>query len=237
MARTVVRHPRNRLILAAYLSLALGYTLGDVAELVRRGAWQLYTPSAGVVAVSLVLVFFTLLGMRVLFTIPVELKANWLFRITEGCQVAGYRAGARRAMFWLGAAPICACALLAYALLWGWYYAALHTAMLLLVSLLLIAILTHGFIKIPFTCSFLPGRASLKTRLGAWAIVFSFTTLALTHLEVVLLFHPQLYAFVFAAGCAALALLAADRRSFDRRQPGMVYEESGETVLRLGLAG
>lgn len=235
--RTMLRHRRNRLILAVYLSLALGYTLGDVAELVRYGSRTLYTPSAGVAAVSLVIAFFTLLGMRVLFTIPVELRANWMFRVTEMGRVESYRAAARRVMLWTGAAPICAFTLPTHAVLWGWRDALLHTFFLLLVALLLIEILTHGFMKIPFACSFLPGAASLKTKLGVWAILFSASTLAVTHIEVRILHHPRGYAVVYTIGCTALALMRADRRRYERSEQGIVYEAKDDIVLKLGLQG
>ena len=235
VARTMVRHRRNRLILAVYLSLALGYTLGDVARLVRDGGRQLYTPSAGLAAVSLVLLFFTLLGMRVLFTIPVELKANWIFRLTECADFALYRAAVRRVMLWLGAAPVCVLALAAHTALWGWRYALLHVAMLLLVALLLVEILLGGFAKIPFTCSFLPGRAELKTRLGVWAIVFSLGTALVTNLEAAMLVRPRGYVFCYALGCAVLAWMVRERRRFEREQWGVVYEDRGEFLVGLGL--
>jgi hypothetical protein len=237
VARTLVRHRRNRLILAVYLSLALGYTLGDVAALVRHGGRLLYSPTPAIIAVSLVLLFFALLGIRVLFTIPVELKANWIFQTTEEDGVAAYRSATRRVMLWLGAAPICGCALPAYALLWGWRYALLHVAVLVLVGLILIEVLLRGFMKIPFTCSYRPGAADLKTKLGVWAILFSATTAFVSVMEWASLTRPGWYGFLYGLGLIALALLTLERRNFDRGEYRITFEERGEAVLRLEITG
>lgn len=234
---TLVRHPRNRLILAAYLSLALGYALGDAAQLVRDGGRALYSPSAGMAALSLVVAFFILLGMRVLFAMPVDLKANWVFQVTEAGRFSDYHGAVRRVLLWIGAAPVCLVALPGHAFLWGWRNAVLHTMVLALVCLLLIEVMLRGFEKIPFTCSFLPGKSNLKTRLPVAALAFSGTTAVITTIEVYMLLMPALFAFVYGLGLAALALLWVDRRRYERAQLRIVYEESNEIVLRLGLQG
>ncbi len=74
--------------------------------------------SAALLSVPLVLSFFTLVGLRILFTIPSELPANWVFRMTEQKDTVRYLRGVRHVMR-LAVVPIVALTLPAYWVLWS----------------------------------------------------------------------------------------------------------------------
>jgi hypothetical protein len=114
-----------------------------------------------------VLAFFILLGMRHVFAVPAELRANWVFQVSdrgEGVRcLAGVkkaidfvgRRSARRAAFSLarvvlGLADGCAAPIIR------------HGGRVLLADVLL-----AGFEKFPFTCSYLPGKSNLRV---SWPI-------------------------------------------------------------------
>ena len=63
---------------------------GDPAALAR--------PGVAVTSAPLVVMFFVLVGLRALFAIPIEPKANWIFRLREPANRLAVVAGVRRAL-------------------------------------------------------------------------------------------------------------------------------------------
>jgi hypothetical protein len=224
-ARTMTRNKKHRLFLAAYLGAGLAYVLSDVATAVRHGGGALHRPNAVLVSVPLILTFFVLLGMRVLFAIPTELKANWIFQLTESGSVKECHRAVRRLMLLFGLLPIAAATFPVYGLLWGWKTALLHLLALLLAAVLMIEMFLRRFPKIPFTCSFLPGKANLSMKLGPYWVWFSLVSLVLIQVELQMLRNTTFFATVFCLGCAVLAALIVNRKKFERQQYGFVYEE------------
>ena len=95
-----------------------------------------------------------------------------------GAAGAGTLAAGRRSLLllsvapvWLGSAALCL-------RLWPWRQAAGHLAILGLIGILLADLCLHGFRKIPFTCSYLPGKSQVNmVFLGAvgllWGVMLS----------------------------------------------------------------
>ena len=163
-ARSLARSRRHCLVLAAYagvgLAVAIGLLPGPVASLADNAVtgW-LSTPSVRLLSVPFVLALLMLVALRFLFTVPTEMRANWVFRMTEVDDKAAYLGGARKAMWLLGALPIALVTLPVYAVSLGFFPALGHTAFWLLVSGCLAELLLCRFHKVPFTCSYVPGRA------------------------------------------------------------------------------
>jgi hypothetical protein len=110
-----------------------------------------------------------------------DLRANWLFRITSGLDGADYQAAARRALWalslvplWVGSAVLCFS-------LWPWRQAAAHIMALGLFGVILADACTYGFREIPFTCSYLPGKSQVHmVILGALGLLY-FTLFAVRY--------------------------------------------------------
>ena len=119
-ARSLARSRRHRLLVAAYVGLGLAFVAGSflspVTGLAENALSEsLSAPSARLLSVPLVLSFFVLAALRVLFTIPTEIRANRIFRMTEIDDKAVYLNGSRKAMWLLGALPIAGVTFPAYA--------------------------------------------------------------------------------------------------------------------------
>jgi hypothetical protein len=56
--------------------------------------------------------------------------------------------------------------------IWPVRFAGQHVAMMAVVGILTVELALHGFRKIPFACSYLPGKAKIHTRLGTVGIAF-----------------------------------------------------------------
>ena len=88
------------------------------------------------------------------------------------------------------------------------------------------------FLKIPFTCSFLPGKANI-TVLGVF-YWFAFTTYAYTmaSLEAWMLRHPLSLPFFFGLAIPALAGLVAYRNRILDEGFTFTYEDDPEPAVR-----
>ncbi len=83
LAKTLAGSAHHRMILMGYGGFGLALFLSG-----SIGMRELVDPdrliAANFVYAHVILLVFLLMGVRHLFSIPVELKANWAFRITEG---------------------------------------------------------------------------------------------------------------------------------------------------------
>ncbi len=213
IAKTLARCPAHRTYFGAYFGVGLSFVLmGLITHYSRHGLEASFGLRPELLSIPLVLGFFVLLGFRVVFSLPAHLPANWLFRLTDGKSLAGSLAGVRKAMLLLGILPLLALLLPVYLKLWGWQVAWLHTAYCTTLSLLLIEALVFGLDKMPFTCTYAPGKANLK--LWWWIYLFGFTNYAysMTELEQKLFGQPRLFVPFFTL-CFGLLLAAAAYRN------------------------
>lgn len=165
--RSLCRSSRHRLLLAFYLGLGFATVIlflktPVVQELSASSAvnsW--HQPSLPVLASSFVMICAWMIGIRVAFRIPLELRANWIFRITQIHPASKYFAAARRAVYVVALAPVWITAAALFLVLWPWHQALGHLIVLLLLGILLVEWWLHSFHIIPFACSYLPGRTNL----------------------------------------------------------------------------
>ncbi len=227
---TLLRSRFHRLVLGAYLGAGCALVLVIVGVAAQRAAGAYPTP--GLLSIQLVLSFLLLSGIRFAFTIPAELRANWAFQATEPSERNRCGAGVRKAMLAFGAWPMLAGLLPVHCFLWSWRLAAAHLLYGATLAVLLAEILLLGFDKIPFTCTYLPGKANLKllwpVYLGAfWAYAY-----AMAKLEYALLANPA----SFGLFCAAATACTLALRWFRRRQfrPGFRFrfEDLPEPAVR-----
>ncbi|MBZ5575140.1 MAG: hypothetical protein LAP40_01110 [Acidobacteriia bacterium] len=185
-ARTMARSRQHRLLLAAYGGVGLAIALAYAKELIygsERAHWREVTLDG--LIVSLVLLTFAVVGARAVFTLPIALPANWIFRITAVHSPEAYFAAVRKSLLALTAVPVCLISALAYLAIWPGRPAVEHVAVLVLTGILLVDLALYQFRKIPFACSYLPGGANLKVKLGVYAIAFLTAISAGTGIEFV----------------------------------------------------
>jgi hypothetical protein len=98
-------------------------------------------------------------GVRVVFAMPLDLRANWVFRITPVRGGLASLAARRRALLVLGVLPPWVLFTGLLLALWPWREALGHAAVLGLLGIIAAEIGLHGAQKLPFTCSYLPGKS------------------------------------------------------------------------------
>ena len=108
--KTALRSRRHWLILGGYSGVGLAFVLDALlAGMVRSGGYAIFLrPSPRLFIVPLALTFVILAGLRFIFTIPAELRANWIFRSTESRDRPVYHRAVSKAMLLLTTLPVLA---------------------------------------------------------------------------------------------------------------------------------
>jgi hypothetical protein len=161
--RTLARSAQHRLVVAFYWGL--GFALATLlvkaprAQAVPEGlalGWQ--TGSVPIIVASLVTLVCAIVALRVAVALPRDLGANWIFRLAPGVDVQTCLEARRRAFLVGGVAPA---ALVSGVLVWSWPWgpALGHVTAVILLGLILVEPCLRGPQKIPFTCSYLPGKS------------------------------------------------------------------------------
>jgi hypothetical protein len=151
---------------ALTLSGLIGLALRDI------GYSAPVLPAQPLLAPAFVLPFFALVGLRLAAVYPASLEANWIFRLTEAPGSADYASGIRRAALRAVVFPLLALLAIPYAVFRGPSAAAAHLALALLVALVTVEWLFVGFSKVPFTCTYQPGKANLRVTWPRYAAIF-----------------------------------------------------------------
>jgi len=239
VARTLLRSQKHRIFLGGYFSV--GTALGFVAlmdALSGSGSEDWDPHSIPLLSVPLILSFFVLAGMRYAFTVPSDLEANWIFRLAENRGNVGAISGVHKAMLFLGIMPLFMMLLPSYMVVWDATTALLHLAYGFTLALILIEILLFKFPKIPFTCSYLPGRANLKGLWFPYLLFFLTYAHAMARLEAWLLGNPLYFGTFYAFALPALFTAVVYRNRLWNDGQALVYVESAQPAVRtLNLKG
>lgn len=237
-ARTIARSRQHRLILAAYLGTGFAFMLVYASALSKQ-AVDVRHANYSMAAGSLVFLFFAVIGVRALFTYPMSPRANWVFRVTMVHTPAAYHRAARSALYLFSVVPVTATAAVTFLSLWPAGTALAHVLVLWLTGTIMVESSLHRFRKIPFACTYLPGKANIHVALGAYAFAFLFCADAGVRIELWAMQKPVRF-FGFAAVLGAAALRAWRRRaefSAGAGSPIQFEDVAPSAVPTLGLEG
>jgi len=165
--RTILRSRQHRIILAFYLGIGFAATIffmkpatsdPELTFVTSVDPWR--QVSVPLLASTILMLGFWIVGNRVVFSLPLDLGANWVFRITpvrggRDCLVAR-----RRALWMVALLPFLTASAALFFTIWPWRQAAGHLTVLTLLGAILTELCLGGAQKIPFTCSWLPGKSS-----------------------------------------------------------------------------
>jgi hypothetical protein len=180
--------------------------------------------------------FFAVAGLRSVYSLPISLTANWVLRTTQLRKAEEYVAATRRSMLLLGVIPVW---LLSIALSFSFrpsIQVAAHLAVLALLGFCMVEVCLIGFYKVPFTCSYLPGKSNIQLAFWGFVIVLVVIIIPCLEFEQRALHDPLRFVFMFGALAVGLgALYVFNRR---RAKSAVIYfEEIPEVVITtLGLS-
>jgi predicted permease len=158
ICKGLARSRLHRLILLAYAGLAIGWITSGALDtpppsLRNQGVYGLI-----VVLAPLTMALLATLGLRYLFSLPLEPHANWMFQIADREGRAAWLAAVERFVLWCGIAPIFVAGLPASVAVLGPIRAAASTLLGAGAAWLAFEYLFRHWRKLPFTCSYLPGK-------------------------------------------------------------------------------
>ena len=154
VAKTLLRSETHRLVLTGVGGLALvlaSQALMDAFDGGKSLRQAALTPDA--LSIPFILSFLIIVGLRVVFEIPAELRSNWIFQLMVDPDRQECEGLARRVILILVLPWLIAISLPVYAYLEGWKVACLHTLLVVTWALFLTNIVLIRFRKIPFTCT------------------------------------------------------------------------------------
>jgi len=219
-ARTLARSREHRLLFAAYCGLGLALALAYARSYLYGYAEDPWNqPNMPFIAGSVVVLFITIIGARAVFALPVSHQAGWVFRLTAVHEPASYFAAVRKSILLLVAAPVWLSCAIIYCSIWPPRPAVEHLAMLAVGGVLIVQRALYKFRKIPFACSYQPGKANLHVRLYAFGVLFLFLADSGSRLEFWALDRPVRYLVLFSV-ILALAIWARHRTAEFAAAPG-----------------
>jgi hypothetical protein len=232
--RSLTRSRQHRVVFAFYLAFVFGLALS-----LLRG--ELATPapapvSMGLLISTFLMMFFAVAGLRNVFALPISLTAHWVLRTTQLRTSENYIAATRRTLLLLAVAPVW---LLSFALSLRFRpitQVAIHLAVLALVGCVLAELCLIGFYKVPFTCSYLPGKANIQLIFWGFIIVMIAFVFPAAELERSALTVPLKAAFMLSAlGALFWALWIFNR---NRAKSAVLYFEEipDQIITTLGLS-
>ena len=231
--KTLSRSRTHRLVLLGYIGIA-------VACMMKGGAESTHglTSSASiqylVVLGPLALAIFVTVGLRYLFSLPVELRANWIFQTTEREGRDCWMAAVARFVVWCGIAPVYAATLPLTAAVLG-LREALTAA--LLGFTLAAAVFEALFIpwqKLPFTCTYLPGKKNLLQTIVPY--IYALPALAIVGRLFLYSLHERTAFIAVITFQVAAAWRIRQMRKKTWSQRALVFEDERDPdVMILGL--
>jgi hypothetical protein len=235
MTKTLARSGHHRLVLTAYAGVAIAIVAGTFVSLALHAAFRgfgvrTFALQQAAVSVPLALSLFLLAGYRYLFRLPVELRANWVFQINEGGNRRWFLSAVERFLMWFGVAPVVAFTLPLEILLLGWQDGLVAAVLSGMTVLILRELLLYQFQKIPFTCSYLPGRRNLVETMVLYGAGVAIYISLLSGILVACLGEPPFTVTVFGLLLAAWAYLRRERME-DAALGKIEFEEQAEPAV------
>jgi hypothetical protein len=233
--RTLLRSRQHRMIASFYLGIGITIVIG-YANAVGSGFGSAgATISNSFLFASILMMILTVLALRVIASIPISLQANWMIRITQVRPVQDYQKGVRFSWRALGVTPV----LLVIAtclLVYPWRPAVAHFTVMLGLGLVMVELCLYTFPKIPFTCSYLPGKAQIHFVFWGGLMLFIRLLIKAAGLEGRLLNRPLgCFMMILVVAFAALGMRYLSESRAASTEDLLFEEEypAGITTLRL----
>lgn len=228
--RSLLRSRQHRMIFAFYLGAGFAFAilfLNAPRELSGPNASSPWDPlSVPLLASTIVLMGFWVIGARMVFSLPLDLRANWIFRIMPSRAGPTCLRARRRALFVLSVAPSWMISAAVLFPLWPWRLAAAHLAVLALLGIIVAEFSFGGVQKIPFTCSYLPGKSNLHLTFWLWIfLLVNLITAAAENERKALASAPATAAVLAGLGLAAILCILRNNWLVLRSLAELRFEE------------
>jgi hypothetical protein len=232
--RSLTRSRHHRVAFAFYLSIVFAIALSSLKAAMSTPTLHRLTPNF--LMSTLVMVCLAVVGLRSVFALPISLNANWVLRVTQLYPSEKYIAAARHTLILLAVLPVWLCAALLSLCFRPLHQSAAHLVVLALVGFIMTELSLIGVSKIPFACSYLPGKSNIQYMFWGFVVIFFPIAKMFANYEQRTLHLPLQYAGMISA----LTAVALELWVFNRhhaRSAVLYYEElPPEVITTLGLS-
>jgi hypothetical protein len=231
--RSLTRSRQHRVLLAFYFSVVFAIALSLLRTVLSAPAPIPLSPDFYIP--TLMMMSFAVFGLRSVFSLPISPTANWVLRATQLCSSERYVAATRRTLLFLGVAPVWLVSALLSLSFRPFHHVAAHLALLALYGWILSELGLIGFYKVPFTCSYLPGKSNIQLVFWGFLVVLLVVVMSIAEFEQRALHDPIL----FVSMSSAFAAMASGLWAFNRHQAKsavIYFEELPDVAIQtLGL--
>jgi hypothetical protein len=228
--RAITRSRQHRVAFAFYLAIVSAIAISTIQTRIALPAPHALTQDF--LFNTILMMSFTVVGLRSVFSLPISLNANWVLRITQLRPTPEYTAATRTSIILLAVVPIIVASVILSITFRPLHQVAAHLLVLLLIGCILADLSLIGFYKIPFTCSYLPGKTNIQFIFWGFLVLFSIQAIWFVSLEQSAL--DGLPQFLYMTG-SLLAIVAA-LRVFNHHQAksaAIYFEELPTEVLTI----
>jgi hypothetical protein len=154
VAKTLTRSESHRLALTGVSGLALVLASQALMNAFQgTTSWREAALTPDALSIPFIVTFLLIIGLRIVFEIPIEIRANWVFQLLLDANGQESEPLARRVILTAILPWVLVGTFAVYFHVEGATIATLHTLLLLVWSVLLTNIMLIRFRKLPFTCS------------------------------------------------------------------------------------
>jgi hypothetical protein len=233
---SLMRSRRHALVLATYLGLAIAISVVQLisATYTRRGL-VLDVPSASLLTVPMLCLFFAVVALRSSFAIPIDVDANWPFRLAPPTarQAVGVT---RRLLLVLGVIPIVALWLAASASVWPLLDALTSSLFILISGMALTEIAIANWTKVPFATAHEPASATMRSKWPLYVFAVHVWGFIIPEGQLVALRNPT-GAMWYVGFAAAVTVVFRMKREYNlRRQTPTFDAVDTESIEVLNLS-
>ena len=226
--RSLVRSRQHRVIYAFYLSIVFAIALSLFKGNLSAVAQVPVSPE--LIIPTVLMMCFAVIGLRNVFPLPISLTANWVLRITQLRPTQNYIAGTRRSMLLFAVVPAWLLSALLSLPYRSWQHVAQHLLVLALLGVNFAELSLIGFYKVPFTCSYLPGKSNIQFGFWGFVVVLLILAISFAPFEFAALSDARTYLYlVFGLAAAECGLLAFNRHR--ARSAELYFEEVPEEPI------
>ena len=199
--RSLLRSRQHRVIFAFYFAGVLGFGLASLRDTLALARPRPVT--VDFLYPTFLMMTLMIAGLRSVFKLPISLNANWMWRVTQLRPAEDYLAATRRTLLLLGVLPVWIFAALEALLFSPLHTATAHLIALALVGCLSVELSLIGLQKLPFTCSYLPGKIHAQVLLGCFLVLLVVFSLSAAEIEMPALHDLGRYVALIAVLAAA----------------------------------
>lgn len=231
--QTLRRSRHHKLITGFSLGIALVLALqtagpATVLHFYSARSWRPWELES-ILAVPLVIAAALVSTLCYVFQLPSDLQAGWVFRLAERTSRTELLDSVESFLVLCGLVPVLVVTAPYEALTLGWSLTLAHIALIAVLVLLLIEARLYEWHKIPFACSYVPGRRNFWQMIGTYLLLFAALIPTITYFEARLL-HPFDLLATATALCVVSLFLRSARRTRWKLVP-LLFDESDDPLL------